>query len=367
MNDIPQKNSLVSQVVAVLEARIARGDWQEWLPNERALCASLYVSRNTLRAALAQLKARQVVEAVKPLGTKILLNAPKPKPSPTRTIGLLSPIPTGAMRPNVALIIDSLRGHLAEAGYRLHLHHGEHFFHGNSHSALRKLTRNSPHDCWVLVLANARVKQWFVEADLPCVVSGSCDAEETLPFVDIDYRALCRHAVGQMVAAGHRRIVFFTEKSARGGDIDSESGFMEGVDGTHSMAVEARVVHHQGTPASASRMLGMLFNSRKPPTAMLVANPHYFLLALTYLQQRGLRVPADVSLVCRDDDPFLQFIQPPPARYGFDAHTFSKRLFKLIMRIVNHQTGVAKGVQIMPDYRKGMTLGRRHDGDGPGR
>lgn len=365
MNEIPQKNSLVSQVATILEKKIVQGEWQEWLPNERALCQSLYVSRNTLRAALAQLKERKVLESVHPLGTRILIRNPAPKNQPTQTIGLLSPVPAEAMRPNVTLILDELRGHLAEAGYRLRLHHGEQYFHGGSDVALRKLTKNFPHDCWVLVLADARVKRWFKNAGIATVVSGSCDPDAALPFVDLDYRALCRHAVGQMTAAGHRRLVFFVQRSTLAGDRDSELGFKEGVESARHAGVESRIVHHQGTPASALRALNTLFSSTKPPSALLISNPYYYLLALTYLQQRGLRVPADVSLVSRDDDSFLQFIQPVPSCYSFDAHTFSKRLFKLIMQIVSGQAAGAKGVQIMPDYRKGMTLAKpRRTGEG---
>ena len=69
MQNLPQRNSLVSQTSAYLRQEINRGSWKEWLPSERTLCESLQVSRNTLRAALEQLKRENLVDARHGAGT----------------------------------------------------------------------------------------------------------------------------------------------------------------------------------------------------------------------------------------------------------------------------------------------------------
>ena len=75
MDRIPQKVSLVDQVVDVITREIADGSWDDWLPGERVLCETLHVSRNTLRAALAELTRRRVVRPERPRGTRILRRA----------------------------------------------------------------------------------------------------------------------------------------------------------------------------------------------------------------------------------------------------------------------------------------------------
>ena len=60
MTLIPHR-TVASQVAQVLRVEIAKGTWRGWLPGERVLCETVQASRNTLRAALAQLRAEGVV------------------------------------------------------------------------------------------------------------------------------------------------------------------------------------------------------------------------------------------------------------------------------------------------------------------
>src|SRR4051812_18755284 len=152
MNPIPPRVSLVHTVAEALEQEIVRGTWNEWLPNERSLCETLQVSRNTLRVALAHLRTKKLVRPVHPRGTKILGVTPlRPRTGITGIVGLLSPQPLERLRPNVAVIIDELRAQLAETGKRLHIHHGERFFNPRSSHALQKLVESNRQDCWVLM------------------------------------------------------------------------------------------------------------------------------------------------------------------------------------------------------------------------
>ncbi|WP_438481332.1 substrate-binding domain-containing protein [Oleiharenicola lentus] len=357
MDQIPKRHSLVSQVVEILETGIGQGTWQEWLPSERELSDSLHVSRNTLRAAISQLEKKGRVQAVHPVGTRVVNAAGRAEPRKlTRTVGLLSPDPIDLFRPNVALIMDELRAQLADIGYRLRTHHGDRFFSAGSARALAKLVAEHPHDCWLLVLASEEVKSWFYANGIKCVVSGSCSPETDLPFVDLDYRALSRHAAGQMIAAGHRRLAFFMERSNRAGIIGSQKGFLEGVSMASSRGATGEVVQHQRSSASIIKALTRMFGHDRPPTAILVTNPNHYLMTLTYLQHRGLLVPRDVSLVCTDDDPFLSFVHPQPSRYAFNAHTFARHLFRLLMLTVEGEVIAKKDVRIMPSYVKGATL-----------
>lgn len=351
--DLPRRLSLVDQVAALLEQRIAAGVWREWLPNERTLASSLQVSRNTLRAALADLARRRIVVSEYPRGTRILVRPPATgSHGATGIVGLLSPAPIGLLRPNVALIIDALRALLAESGRRLHFHAAERV----SVPMLERLVAVHRHDCWLLVLATDQVKRWFHQQGLPCVVSGSCAPGIPLPFVDLDYRAIGRHAAGRMMAAGHRRLGMFVERPVLTGRRECELGFAEGVHGARHPGVSLRVIQHQGTPAAMSHALAGVLRTANRPTALLVVNPHHYLFAHTWLQRRGVRVPEDLSLVCVDDDPFLAFVEPTPSRYVFDAPAFARRLFDIIVRVTEGRPVARREVRIIPRCEPGSTL-----------
>ncbi len=366
MEQIPQRHFLITQVVDILRDGIAGGKWRDWLPSERALSEQLHVSRNTLRAAIAQLCGQGVLEARRPIGTRIVRSGgAQEQRFQTHTIGLLSPEPIDLFRPNVALIIDELRAQLAEIGYRLRVHHGDKYYAPQGlPRALLGLVEENPHDCWVLVMATEEVKRWFYEAGVKCVVSGSCGPEAGLPFVDLDYRALCRHAAGQMIAKGHRRLVYLAEKTNRTGVVDGLRGFLEGAGSAAERGVTAEAAWHQASVASIIRTLERLLARKEPPTALLVVNPNHCLLALTWLQRRGLRVPEDISLVSTDHDPFLAFTHPSPTHYAFNARAFARRLFRLIMLVAAGEVVTKKDNRIMPDYVKGATLGEAAGGGG---
>jgi len=156
----------------------------------------------------------------------------------------------------------------------------------------------------------------------------------------------------------HSRLALLTEKSELTGLLDCERGFMEGLHlaAASHPAVEGRVLHYQPTQASILSSLESLLGASRPPTALLITNPHHYLLALTYLNQTGRQVPRDISLVSTDDDPFLSFVYPVPTRYVFNGHHFAKRLFRLIHHSCLDQVIRKSSVRIMPDFVKGATL-----------
>jgi LacI family transcriptional regulator len=357
---MPQRHSLAGQVVQIIQTGIQKNAWHEWLPAERILAESLHVSRSTLRAALAQLEKMGVVRAERPVGTRILtVRKTQRAAGKNRVVALLTPDPISALRPKIALIVDELRGQLAELGYRLHTFHGAHYFSSAKNTRLKQLVAEHPHDCWVLTLVPDRVKKWFREQNIPCVVSGTCEAGIHVPFVDLDYYALCRHAAGQMTGLGHTRIVFLTENSTKAGDLESERGFLDGIAVASNPQVSGHVLHHDNTIRGALKVMDRLFaNKPARPSAMLVANPYFYILVHTYLYGMDLKVPDDISLMCRDDDSFLDYTKPSPTRYLFDSVLFARHLFKLIIQTIEGEAILKDNIHIMPDYERGATLAR---------
>ncbi len=102
---------------------------------------------------------------------------------------------------------------------------------------------------WVLYYSTDQMQQWFSERALPCVITGSRRQKVRLPSFDTDYRAGCRHAAGQFLARGHRRLILLNPDSGAAGEFESEQGFQEAVKATRSAQVQATVLRHDGTVA----------------------------------------------------------------------------------------------------------------------
>lgn len=357
MTILPQRHSLVSQTAAILREEIAKGTWREWLPGERALCEALQVSRNTLRAALAQLKQDGAIRSDHGAGNRILTRLPRRSDGlRSHDVALLSPDALERLRPSQALWIDELRAMLSERGCRMHVFHGPQYFRANPSAALEKLVAQHPHGCWVLALSNETTQRWFERKAVPCVVAGSVYAGLNLPFRDLDHRAMCRHAAGVMLGQGHRKVALLIQKSRRAGDLESEAGFIEGVRSSPHSDAEVLVNYHDATVASICAALRRLMDQKPPPTALLVANAYHYLTVVSRLAQTGWRVPRDVSVVSRDEDPFLSFLVPTPARYAATAHTMAKTLLRPVLELLEGGVVTHRTIRIMPDFIRGETL-----------
>ncbi len=358
VTNLPQRNSLVSQTADILKSEILRGTWRDWLPGERALCEKLQISRNTLRSALKQLKRDKVIEAQHGAGNRIL-GRPKgrPRTKEMMTVGLLAPEPLERLRPLHTLWIDELRALLIEHGCRLHLYHGHQYFRQAPGVALQKLVRQNPHGCWILSLSNEPMQRWFEKNEVPCLVAGSIYPGVDLPFRDLNHRAMCRHAAGVLLALGHRRVAMLMNKSNRAGDLESEAGFIDGLRQSGHEGVKPQVVRHEGTITSLCHALLRLMEQKPPPTALLVVNPFHYLTVSSRLTQLGWRIPQDISVMSRDEDPFLSFLVPEPARYVTSPHLFAKGLLRPVLELLQGHLLSEKSSMIIPKFIKGESLG----------
>ncbi|MBI5693957.1 MAG: substrate-binding domain-containing protein [Verrucomicrobia bacterium] len=358
MSGIPQRLSLVSQTVAYLKAEIARGQWTRWLPGERQLCDQLQVSRNTLRTALRQLGRDGVIRPEHGLGSRIV--HPPEEASGSRrssTVCLLTPEPLETLRPTHVLWIDELRALLIEHGCRLQVLHGQQFFRARPGAALQRLVQQHQPGCWIVIRSRGGTQAWFDRSGVPCVIAGSVMPGVDLPFVDLDHRALCRHAAGVLLGLGHRRLAFLLEHTRRPGDVASEQGFLDGVRTSGHPDARALVIAHDPTVDSVCSTLRRLLDSPRPPTALFVANPFHYLTLTSRLAQLGRPVPRGMSVLCRDDDSFLSFVVPPPARYRMAPHAFARKLLRPVLEAVEGGHVMTRATSLMPEFVRGESIG----------
>jgi LacI family transcriptional regulator len=354
---LPQRQSLVAQTAAFLNGQIEQGEWRDWLPSERSLCQLLQVSRNTLRAALVQLAADRVIKPIHGAGNKIL-SKPSRRGAAQRGdhVALLTPEPIERLRPMQSLWIDDMRALLSERGLRLRVFHGHHYFGANPGPALEKLVTRNPHGCWILIFAEDTTQRWFSENRVPCVVAGSTYPGIDLPSRDLDHRAMCRHAAGVLLGLGHRHLAMLMVKSRRAGDLESEAGFLEGVKQSPHGDATAAVLHHEGSVTGLATAVRRLLKLRPLPTGLVVMHPHDYLATVTRLAQSGVRIPQDMSVLSRDDDPFLGFISPLPARYEVGPHLMARSLLPPVLELLEGNSVSQHSMRIIPKFLKGESI-----------
>lgn len=354
MHAVPQRPSLITHSADFLREALLRGEWEGWLPSERTLCVRLRISRPTLRAVLAQLEREGVIGAVENKKRQILaVQKARTKATPSRVIGLLTPVPQQAMPPFVLFWVDALRELLAEANFQLEVHVSAHCYTAKLATGLKKLIQRVPAAAWVLFRSTPAMQRWFVDQDMSVVIAGSCADGIALPSVDLDYRATCRHAATMLMQKGHRRIALLLPGSSHGGDGQSEHGFREAF---RSCDATPMLIQHQETVGHVVAHLDELLKHKLAPTAFIVARSINTLTVVTHLLRLGYRLSRDFAVVSRDDDAFLDHVVPRVTRYSADAAKFAKRLSKLVLELAQTGRTSTTPVRLMPDLRKGETV-----------
>lgn len=355
MTLIPHR-TVASQIAAHLRAEIAKGAWTDWLPGERTLTHTLQASRHTVHAALERLRLEGVIETVRGVGNRVLpQHVGGGDTGNEKSIGLLIPQPIRGLRSWTTLWIDELKDLLLEARCRLRVHEGLQFDRANPGATLERLVSQHPHDAWVLTLSSAAAQNWFARRRLPCLLAGTAFADVKLPHCDLDYRAACRHAVGVLLRCGHRRIALLNRASRRAGDLDSEAGFLEAAQASRAEITTSIAWHRDDVP-SVSRALAQLLDRKMPPTALLVSNSYAYLATATLLAQRGLRIPQDISLISRNDDPFLAAVAPAPARYVASPLAFAKKLLSPLLQLLNGERLAHHQSLLLPKFVAGGSV-----------
>jgi len=351
------KVSLISQTAKVVREALAAGEWSDWLPSERNIANDLGVGRNTLRAALKILEAEGLLYSVPRQGIRLARKAGKPAAKRNLVVGVLSPSSIEVAYPRKIIWIDALREQLARDGYMLKYYYGNQFSRVGFERAIQRLVKQERCDCWMLVASTHAVQEWFRNNGIPCQIAGSCHPGVDLPFVDIDYRAVCRHAVMTFRRQGHVNIVYVTPPPQLAGDICSETGFLEGLKDCPGFdRASGGIEYMESAVDYTGPAVHRLMKKVPRPTALLLNNPFQYLAVFSTLTKLGIRIPEEVSLICRGADHFLSYLTPTPARYVQNPVQFSGKLFQSIKKLINNLPLNERGIFLMPDFVEGGSV-----------
>lgn len=355
MRRIPARHSLITQAADILREELKTGG--EFLPSERFLADQLKVSRPTLRAALAMLRRAKLIRVIPGQGSRIVH---QPQAGATnhssKIVGILSTEPTHLLPSTEIFVIGELRRHLHQLGYQLEVFVDGRLRWRRPQSILKNLVRQHPVCGWLLETQRLPVQRWFADQRLPSIVLGTCYENIHLSSIDVDFRAVTRHATGLLLRLGHRRIILLIRQSGLAGDMESERGFLEAFQSTAHAGVLPSVVYHNQTVEIIQDRLNSLFYSKNLPTAIIVSHSHDALTTLTCLTRMGFRIPKDVSLISRDDADFLAHVVPAMTRYIFNWGNFSRKVFRMITQITSTGQLTSQNVRMMPQFFKGETL-----------
>jgi DNA-binding LacI/PurR family transcriptional regulator/DNA-binding transcriptional regulator YhcF (GntR family) len=353
------KRPLSAQTIEALRMAIYEGSLGPNLPPERDLAEQMDVSRPVLRDALATLEHEGLIVL---RGRRRSVNTSNPTHIASNNIAsvrLLSRHPLS--------MFDNKHIHLATFMSSWLLTHDLEFrievssasFENAPQYQLAELLKRSPRSLWLLYRSTQVMQRWFQDHQIPCIVLGGLYGEITLPSIDRDYYALCRHAAGILRARGYPSVLVFCRDRILPGDQRSMKGFEGGWHRNNTIDTHSfRYATHDGSPESIVRVARSLWRSKNCPKAWFIFGSRHVITLLAWMASEGIRPGKDLHLISRDSAPYFESILGGIAHYRHNMEQFNKGLKRLVSRgIDGNPPKRLKPCIIDSDFVDGSSLG----------
>jgi len=352
----PKRNLLSTQAADTIRHALAENVWRDQLPSERKLCEILQISRPTVRTALRILAGEGLFIIQQGRRNRLLLSPETKQVTTKMLVGLITHEPLSKMSFSSYETISKTRALLSEQGFKTIVLVCPRRGLNAQKKRLEEFLQQNTLACFVLLSVSKEIQTWFLERSLPAFVLGSCHPGIELPSLDIDYRAVCRHAAGVLIAMGHRNIAFLLPDWLAAGDSASEEGFLEAAQQNNPHKVELTVLRHNGAAEQVCKKLDSLLRSNNPPTGLLIARPRFTLAAILHLLKSGIRVPEKLSLIARDYDPLFESVSPMLAHYSLSNSSMAQRICRTILRLAKQHSSKPTNTLLFPNFVKGHSV-----------
>lgn len=143
----------------------------------------------------------------------------------------------------------------------------------------------------------------LTEIGLPFVVHGRATGTEApYSWVDVNNRRAFRRATEFLLDLGHRRVALVNGLEFMDFAIRRRTGYLEALSARDIAPDPALMSSDEMTEARGYRAAAAMLDLPDPPTALVVASMISGLGVRRAIEERGLRLGRDVSMVIHDDD-----------------------------------------------------------------
>ena len=142
----------------------------------------------------------------------------------------------------------------------------------------------------------------FRGLDIPVVLLGSRTLEQDLHFVVMDNERAAYMAAEHFIRAGRRHLCYIARNVANHTSEDRTKGFLRAAEEYGLPAKNVRVVPNDGFGfGGARRVTKRLLEEKEPPDAILAFNDFIAIGAMQSVEEKGLTVGKDISVIGVDD------------------------------------------------------------------
>jgi LacI family transcriptional regulator len=168
--------------------------------------------------------------------------------------------------------------------------------------------------------------------DIPMVLINRRVLSHAIPAVVADDRSGVRQAVEHLAALGHERIAHVAGPQWLATGADRHQAFVEALEGVGLDSHPELICFGEGfTEEQGAASLAALLDAGHEFTALVAGNDLMALGCYDALAERGLRCPADYSVVGFNDMPFADKFNPPLTTVRIPHHEMGRRAAALLL------------------------------------
>jgi DNA-binding LacI/PurR family transcriptional regulator len=168
----------------------------------------------------------------------------------------------------------------------------------------------------VAILGTPAMAAWARDAKIPMFFSGGAMGDFSVPMVGVSSNLMLEEAMDKLIGLGHHHIILPICGRATSFAAGLKSTFSRKLvnDGFDFIAEFNCPTSDESGLESYHRCLDRAF-AIKTPTAIICLDWREYVTSLCYLQQKGMKVPQDVSLICQSHDHTADWFIPKPTHF----------------------------------------------------
>jgi DNA-binding LacI/PurR family transcriptional regulator len=333
----PHRLSAAEQIAGYLREELRTGRWNGILPTVRQLAAELDTSKTSVSEAFWLLEAEGTITSDGPRRPYRTVESDG-SAGPRRVVKvgvLLYDRLEDESGPNVGQLMDIIRC-LERAGNvcviapkcQKELRH--------SVTRIARMLAKITVDAWLVWAGVKQVLEWFSRQPVPVFAFGGNSLGLPIAGSALDTASPIDEVTRHLISLGHRRIVMLVNSSNRipiPGRMPRR--FIQTLADAGIVADSYHLPDWEESPQGLQTLLKSLF-LLTPPTALIAGQPYHINGILSFLNQRGLVTPQDLSLVAVFLTGSLEWCQPPLAHFRWRRELFTREIARWVQ-------GVARG------------------------
>lgn len=349
--------SLHVQLLNQLRQLIVSGRWQpgDRIPSEPQLARHLEISRTTVRIALQNAELEGLIKRAAGRGT--FVSYQREFNGNTRLIGYV----TRSFHTDIhRVLLSSAETELRSAGYRVVFSNATD--HDEEVAVLERLLDDQIAGLLLWPNANATaaqqdILQHYQALGIPIVFIDRYVNGIAADFVASDNFGGTTALLEHLVALGHRHIVYLRSNIKNLFPVEERQRAYEAVARAHHLTryevwrinspqqtefIETDIyqLFDEESAALAGQMVALLERTAPRPTAIACVNDALAIITVRAIQQMGLSVPDDVSVVGFDDISLAAYMGVPLTTVAQDAHAIGQVAAQMLLdRLSGSATG----------------------------